>query len=57
MLAGRCAISRSWSCSPPPPVHRHGRVLVLDAGGMMVGYATSSPMNWWLIRRGIKDAM
>ena len=25
--------------------------------GMLVGYATSYPMNWWLIRRGIKEAM
>ena len=25
--------------------------------GMLAGYATSYPMNWWLIRRGIKDAM
>ncbi len=25
--------------------------------GMVVGYATSYPMNWWLIRSGIKEAM
>lgn len=25
--------------------------------GMVVGFATSYPMNWWLIRRGIKEAM
>jgi hypothetical protein len=25
--------------------------------GMLVGYATSYPMNWWLIRSGIKEAM
>lgn len=25
--------------------------------GMLIGYATSYPMNWWLIRRGIKEAM
>lgn len=25
--------------------------------GMLAGYATSYPMNWWLIRSGIKDAM
>jgi hypothetical protein len=25
--------------------------------GMVVGYATSYPMNWWLIRSGIKETM
>ena len=25
--------------------------------GMLIGFATSYPMNWWLIRRGIKEAM
>jgi hypothetical protein len=25
--------------------------------GMLVGYATSYPMNWWLIRSGVKEAM
>jgi uncharacterized protein DUF4396 len=25
--------------------------------GMLVGYATSYPMNWWLIRIGIKEPM
>jgi hypothetical protein len=25
--------------------------------GMLVGYATSYPMNWWLIRAGIKESM
>jgi hypothetical protein len=25
--------------------------------GMLVGFATSFPMNWWLIKRGIKEAM
>jgi Domain of unknown function (DUF4396) len=25
--------------------------------GMLVGFATSYPMNWWLIRRGIKEVM
>lgn len=24
---------------------------------MIVGFGTSYPANWWLIRRGIKDAM
>jgi len=25
--------------------------------GMVIGYFTSYPMNWWLIKRGIKEAM
>jgi hypothetical protein len=25
--------------------------------GMALGFVTSYPMNWWLIRRGIKEAM
>ena len=25
--------------------------------GMILGFATSYPVNWWLIRRGIKEAM
>jgi hypothetical protein len=25
--------------------------------GMLSGFATSYPINWWLIRRGIKEAM
>ena len=25
--------------------------------GMLIGFGTSYPMNWWLIRRGIKEAM
>jgi len=25
--------------------------------GMIAGYFTSYPMNWWLIKRGIKEAM
>jgi hypothetical protein len=25
--------------------------------GMLIGYATSYPMNWWLIRVGVKEAM
>lgn len=25
--------------------------------GMVVGFATSYPMNWWLLRAGIKERM
>jgi hypothetical protein len=25
--------------------------------GMFLGFATSYPVNWWLIKRGIKEAM
>jgi hypothetical protein len=25
--------------------------------GMLVGFATTYAVNWWLIRRGIKDIM
>ena len=26
-------------------------------GAMVVGFATTYPVNWWLIRRGIKERM
>jgi hypothetical protein len=25
--------------------------------GMVVGFASAYPMNWWLIKKGIKEAM
>jgi len=25
--------------------------------GMVIGYFTSYPVNWWLIEKGIKEAM
>jgi hypothetical protein len=25
--------------------------------GMCIGFVTSYPMNWWLVRAGIKEAM
>ena len=25
--------------------------------GMILGFATSYPVNWWLIKKGIKEAM
>jgi Domain of unknown function (DUF4396) len=25
--------------------------------GMLIGFAATYPVNWWLIRRGIKDIM
>lgn len=25
--------------------------------GMVLGYFTSYPVNWWLIRKGVKEAM
>jgi Domain of unknown function (DUF4396) len=36
---------------------RPARLLVLDAGRDGLGFATSYPVNWWLIKRGIKEAM
>jgi hypothetical protein len=29
----------------------------LMQAGMLIGFATSYPMNWWLIRHGIKEVM
>jgi hypothetical protein len=29
----------------------------LQQVGMLIGFATSYPMNWWLIRHGIKEVM
>jgi hypothetical protein len=25
--------------------------------GMLIGFVTTYPMNWWLIRRGIKEVI
>jgi len=25
--------------------------------GMVIGFATSYPMNWWLIKKGVKEPM
>ena len=25
--------------------------------GMVLGFATSYPMNWWLIQKGLKETM
>jgi hypothetical protein len=32
-------------------------VLIPDAGGMALGFATRDPVNVWLVRRGIEEAM
>jgi hypothetical protein len=29
----------------------------LMQAGMLIGFVTTYPMNWWLIRRGIKEVM
>jgi hypothetical protein len=38
-----------------PTGHRYRRVLVLDQVGRLIGFVTTYPVNWWLIRHGIKD--
>ncbi len=35
----------------------HAAYWLLMQVGMILGFATSYPVNWWLIRRGIKEAM
>ncbi|MDQ6884959.1 MAG: DUF4396 domain-containing protein [Candidatus Dormibacteraeota bacterium] len=35
----------------------HAAYWLLMQVGMVLGFATSYPVNWWLIRRGIKEAM
>jgi hypothetical protein len=37
-------------------VHRRSS-LQTCRGGPLVGFATTYAVNWWLIRRGIKDIM
>jgi Domain of unknown function (DUF4396) len=37
-----------------PPKDRHSMTMQI---GMVVGFATSVPMNWWLIKRGLKEKM
>ncbi len=43
---------------PSPPLHPDSPVYwFLMQVGMIIGFATAWPMNVWLIRRGIKEAM
>jgi hypothetical protein len=35
----------------------HAAFWLLMQFGMVVGFFTSYPMNWWLIRKGIKEGM
>jgi hypothetical protein len=41
-----------------PPLHADSPVYwFMMQIGMLIGFAASYPMNWWLIRAGIKEAM
>ena len=35
----------------------HAAFWFLMQVGMIIGFATTYPMNWWLIRHGIKEVM
>lgn len=35
----------------------HAAFWLLMKFGVVVGFFTSYPMNWWLIRKGIKEGM
>lgn len=35
----------------------HAAFSLLMQFGMVVGFFTSYPMNWWLMRKGIKEGM
>lgn len=45
--------------------HAYGRIAAVDTPefwfamqlAMLAGFATAYPVNWWLIRRGFKEAM
>ncbi len=42
----------------PEGIHPdHAAFWFLMQIGMILGFATSYPVNWWLVRRGIKEAM
>jgi len=43
---------------PARPLHPdEARYWLMMQVGMILGFATSYPMTWWLIRRGINEAM
>lgn len=47
--------SRSW-CSPHLPADIAPFWFLMQVG-MLTGLVTTDPVDWWLIRRGIKDIM
>jgi hypothetical protein len=42
---------------PRPPRFRRLPLCRCMQIGMLIGFATTYPVNWWLIRRGIKGIM
>ena len=56
-LFGWMAITQFVFFSSPHLSTNHAAFWFLMQVGMVIGFATSYPMNWWLIRHGIKEAM
>lgn len=56
-LFGWMAIMQLVLFSSPHLTTDHAAFWFLMQIGMIIGFFTTYPMNWWLIRRGIKEAM
>ncbi len=60
-MYGFMAVAHFWIFSAPAR-HRAARSTAVEFWFMMqiamlCGFATAYPVNWWLIRRGIKEKM
>lgn len=56
-LFGWMAVMQLVLFSGPHLTTDHAAFWFLMQVGMVVGFFTTYPMNWWLIRRGVKEAM
>ncbi len=55
-MFGWMALSYFVLFDPPLEASQPAFFLMMQIA-MMIGFATTIPMNWWLIRRGVKEAM
>ena len=56
-LFGWMAIMQLVLFTSPHLTTDHAAFWFLMQAGMLLGFVTTYPVNWWLIRRGIKDVM
>ncbi|HZD66825.1 MAG TPA: DUF4396 domain-containing protein [Acidimicrobiales bacterium] len=56
-LFGWMAIMQLVVFTSPHLTADHAAFWFLMQVGMVIGFLTAYPMNWWLIRRGVKEAM
>ena len=56
-LFGSMAIMQLVLFTSPHLATDHAAFWFLMQAGMLLGFVTTSPVNWWLIRHGIKDVV